>query len=245
MASSCKKCSLPIGIDELFTVCEGKCAKSFHASCVGVSEADVCALSKNIIWICDTCMVLFYRARERTNADAATNTAPSRSLEDEIDELKCTVSEIVNALENVLQKPNTAAPYLHSTPTSSPKLLDGTCEDFPSGSTRNESLQFAPRTSERPPPTFALYLTNIDRHVSENDISVMISRSLNAPLSCCYDVVKLIPKNKIAHALDFISFKAVLNEDLKPLAMNPATWPKGIKYREFVSRFNETWKPST
>lgn len=244
MAMSCEKCSLSISVaNELFTVCEGKCAKYFHADCVGVTESALCTLSSNIIWICNTCMVWLCRARENVNVDVATNTPPARSLGDEIDELKCTVSEMANTLAKVIQQTESAALYRHSTPVSSPKALDGSSlDEVACGLIQQESMQITSQTCES--DYFSLYLTNIDRCATENDISVMVSHSLNVPISCCTDVVKLVPRNKNTNTLDYVSFKVVLRVDLKPLALTASTWPKGMKYREFISRMNETWKPT-
>lgn len=234
MKKNCEKCSLAINMDtDLYTVCEGKCAKSFHADCVGVTEDQLCAFSNNIVWICDSCMVLFCRYRERTNADAATCTEMSRPLEDEINDLKSTVAEIVQTLAEVVRRQDPIVPYQHSTPVSSPKLHEG----------NNMTTGCTSKQTDIDSDEFSLYLTNIDRNATEEDISVMVSRSLDAPISSCRDVVKLVPKEKCTNTIDYISFKIVLNGKLKTLALNECTWPKGIKFREFVSRSNETWKP--
>lgn len=246
MEKQCGKCSLSINVnDDLYTVCEGHCAKWFHATCVDITEDDMCALSGNIIWICDACMVLFCRIRERIHADATTNTESSRSVEDEIIDLKRTVTEIANTLANVMQKSDEAVPIHHSTPVSSPKLPNRTTVTDVIASARSEEpSQCSLQIPEAESDTFSLYLTNIDKSATENDISVLISRSLNVPLSCCTDVLKLVPKHKNMRLLDYVSFKVVLSRDLKPLALSATTWPKRIKYREFVNRMNETWSPS-
>lgn len=248
MAKTCEKCSHSIDNSDLVTVCEGKCAKTFHAACVGVTETDLCALSCNIIWICDACMDLFYKMRDRMYADATTNTTiaqPSRSVDDQINELKCAVTEIANTLAHVIQKQDVAAPFLHSTPVSSHVLLDGTREDDMNEDLSSEATEKQSSSLLQPPEYFSLYLTNIDKCATESDISMMVSRSLNVPLACCTEIVKLVPKSKNTSLLDFVSFKVLLNTNLKPLAMCPSTWPKGIRYREFVNRVSETWKPQT
>lgn len=248
MDKKCKKCALAVNVDnDLYTVCEGNCAKYFHAACVGITEDDLCALSGNIIWMCDACMALFCRMRERMHADASTNTESSHesalSVEDQLNDVKCAVKEIADMLSKVIPKPNVPAPICQSTPVSSPKPLDR-----PNDMVTGERVQPEPEVSQcsmQMPEceTFSLYLSNVDSSATENDISVLISRSLNVPLSCCNDVVKLVPKNKNVSVLEYVSFKAVLRTDLKPLALSASTWPKRIRYREFVNRMNETWKP--
>lgn len=260
MDSCCEKCSLAIDAKtDLFTVCEGMCAKSFHAECVGLTESDVCALSSNVIWLCNPCMKVYYRIRERSSTDVATNTdasdadLPPRTIVDDVTELKNTVADIVCTLAKLAQKSDCPSTHHCSSPISSFNLFDGTNE-IGCSTKRKENLQedavplnFGPplesTTEVLDEDVFALYLTNIDRCTTEDDISLMISRQLGIPLSSCLDVVKLLPKWKNVNTLDYVSFKIRLNKSLKATAMNSSTWPKGIKFREFVCRLNETWKP--
>lgn len=243
MDPCCGKCSLVIDVyADLYTVCEGMCAKSFHAKCVDLTEANLCALSSNIIWLCNPCMKVFCRMRERNSTDVATNTdTPPRSVVEDLNELRNTVEDIVCTLSKIVQKPNFATPHHCSTPISSLNLFDGTNE-IGCTTKRDESLE---STTDMPDDdVFSLYLTNIHKCVTKDDISSMVAQQLGAPLSNCLDVVKLMPKSRNINTLDYVSFKVVLDKRWKIIAMTAATWPKGVKFREFVSRLNETWKPA-
>lgn len=229
MERYCEKCSLIIDVHaELFTVCEGRCAKSFHAECVGLTESDVCALSCNIIWICNPCMKEYCRMREKSFTNVATNTDAiadkPKSMEDEINELKSTVADIACTLSKIVQTPEFTATHHCSTPISSLKLFDGTNVIDCSSTTKNDSLEMStdPPESE----TFTLYLTNIDKCATVNDVSLMVSRQLGVPLSKCVNVVSLMPKWKNANTIDYVSFKVVLDCNLKTIAMTASTWPK-------------------
>lgn len=230
---------------DLYTVCDGICAKSFHAECVGVQESDLCALSSNIIWICDPCMKMFCKMRERNFTDVATNTDLRCSLMDEVNVLKNTVAEIVQTLSNVVQNQNSFVPKNCSTPISSPKVFDGSRENISSTKQHDctDCTDSPSEITEHESDVFSLYLSNIDRRATENDISVIVYEQLGSSL-LCYDIVKLIPKRRNAMNLDYVSFKIVLDKRLKPAALTASTWPKGIKFREFVNRFNDTWKPA-
>lgn len=242
-AKNCKKCALPVDINKPFTVCEGRCAQSFHGECANLTESELCVLSTNIIWMCDGCLKEFFRYREKSFVDATTNTSLYTSVEDEIKELKSTVADIVDALAKVVPRTKPIAP-LSSTPVtpvpvSSLELFDGTDEMLDS---EQERTQVSPHTEDR--RNFALYLTRIDKWSTELDIHRMVCRSLAAPSSVCKEVVKLVPKWKDISMLDYVSFKIVLDGKCKSLAMQQSTWPKGIKFREFVNQLNETWKPN-
>lgn len=237
MEKNCEKCCSIISLDtELYTVCEGRCAKYFHANCVGVSEADLCAFSKNIIWLCDPCMTLFCRTRERMTADISTSTDQHKfmDVEGEILQLKSAVAEIVKTFADV-RKSDPVARHRHSTPVSSPKA---TYDDYNEIACCSSQTENGNESGE-----FSLYLTNIDNSATESDISLLVSRSLRVPLSSCNDVVKLVPKWKNVNQMEYVSFKVVLKSDMKLLALQASTWPKEIKYREFKHRMNDTWKP--
>lgn len=227
MDKQCKKCSVDIDTKgELYTICEGKCARRFHATCVGISEAALCILSKNILWMCDECAFDYYRARD-TVPD---KTEQPASLVNELEELKSQVSKINDAIANITLSITPSVPIeRHSTPATSPKTL----ENVNACSTRINADE-----------TFSLLLTNIDRCVTEKEIAHLVSCSLCASEDECMDVKKLVPNWKNCEDLDYISFKIVLDKRWKAAAMMSTTWPQGVRFREFVNRRNDTWKPT-
>lgn len=214
---------------ELYTICEGKCAGWFHATCVGLSEAALCVLSKNILWMCDVCAYDFYRARDANGKQHSAE--QSASIVHELEELKSQVSEINDAIARITLSVTPSVPIdRHSTPIDSPKTLQNinTC------STRINADE-----------TFSLVLTNIDRCVTEKEIAHLVSCSLCAAEDECLNVSKLVPKWKNCEDLDYISFRVVLDKRWKSAALMPMTWPRGVKFREFANRHNETWKPTS
>lgn len=252
MSSECKKCSLSIGAGENFTVCEGDCAGVFHAECVGLSEEDVLVLSShssNIIWLCGECLSRFRRARD--NADKrdglrspdggmnSSNAANKKSIEDEVNELKDTVAGIVHTLAKLLPSDSSVdSPMHHSTPVSSFTLQDGNnaCSSVVNN---DEGL----RQQCEDDDNFALLLSNIDTSVAECEIHRMVAQALGSQHPEEIDVVKLVSQWKKRRIMDYISFKVVLDKRWRSKAMDPSTWPKGVKFREFFGRRNDTWKP--
>lgn len=236
----CKKCSLSIDFKaDPYTVCEGECAGFFHASCVGVSEDALCMLSCNIIWMCNECLNNFRRWRDNIHCDSADAINTQTCLDEEVNLLKKAVFEIQQTLSNVVRvTPTKNASLLHSTPIpiSSRILFDGTganglhAESDENGSTTNED-------------EFSLFLTNIDKSATERDIRLMVCRALDAPEPEHIEVVKLVSKWN-QRSRDYVSFKVILNRKWKSRALDPVTWPKKNKFREFVNMSqNVTWKP--
>lgn len=134
----CNKCSLAIDRkNDRYTVCEGKCAKRYHAACVGLSEATMCALfSKNILWMCDGCLLDFCSSRDVIADDTDTNDCCTHqtNCETEIDELKAKVNDIMDLFTTMISQRSQPETYnqQHSTPFSPPSygnhLFDGTKE---------------------------------------------------------------------------------------------------------------------
>lgn len=249
----CNKCSLAIDRKtERYTICEGKCAKRYHAACVGLSEATVCALfSKNILWMCDECLVDFCSMRDANSVECTDteidDTSPHPStITSDVAELKLKVAQITETLATIVAQRTTQSQQLpfemrHSTPVVPPvrgtSLLDGT-NTYHKDNT--EGLSVSPANSDN--NEFALFLTNIDCHTTEDHISRLVHSSLEINNSTKLKVHKLVPRGRTCNELDYVSFKVTLDAGLKTKALKPSTWPLGIKFREFESR-NFTWKP--
>lgn len=241
MDTPCKKCSADIDIINcLYTVCEDRCARKFHAACVGVTEDALCALSKNIIWICDDCMIEFCKARDHIPKLGETQPADKYSITADLEELKSQIKGINDSFAKLSiaiaskSSPVSTQRERQSTPIGSPNPL---CRSSVCTSERSHSSM---RNHDE---TFSLLLTNIDRHVTENEIACLVSQSLCAPEPECRNVTKLVPRWQSCDDLDYISFKIVLPKRWMMLAMSATTWPQGITFREFAYRNKDPWKP--
>ena len=249
----CKKCSLVIDRkSDRYTICEGRCAKRFHASCVDLAEPTVCALfAKNILWMCDDCLANYCATRDADISISAEidddSNSQTNAIESDIADLKAKVEEIFDTLATLVphhQKPfneklhSTAVPYVPSPPNASSILLDGTKVSYTRDTSEltNHSGQLS--------DVFSLFLTNVDRHATEEDIQQLVCECLNINDRKNVKIRKLLPKGCSLDDLDFISFKAVFDSKLKCLAMDPETWPVGLKYREFENRCT-VWAPQS
>lgn len=96
----------------------------------------------------------------------------------------------------------------------------------------------------RPDEKFWVYLTKISPDVSESEVQNLANECLQTT-----DAVakSLVPRGKPLSMLSFVSFKVGVQKDLKSKAMDPATWPQGIEFREFIdhgSNVRNFWKPT-
>lgn len=236
----CSKCSQRINSTDLYTVCEGRCAERFHIQCVSVSEDQLCAFTKNIIWMCDACMKDFWKYRERPALEG--NSEADETVRDAINELKNKVADITKTLDLIALKETSSSIRMaprHSTPISS-KLHNGSNVEYVSSHHEGRSdTQTSHRSTD---PTFALFMTNIDSQVTEEEIGVMVCQCLAISSTECFAVTKLVPRGRPCSLLDYISFKVVISQHLKSRALSESTWPRGVRFREYENRQN-TWKP--
>lgn len=255
----CKKCSRSIdNKTDLFTVCEGDCGCSFHASCASLTENEITVLSTNFIWLCDECLHRFQIARDcrsRNSEDGiGHDSSPvatvlsevnEKAIQHEVSELRNTVTGILKTLAKFdLTGCSSDLPRLHSTPispSSSFVLQDGTNTSSFVHNAECPDQQNAITNEGQ----FSLLLTNVDSSVSESDIQRLVHQALGFdtihPESI--DVVKLVSKWKSCRTMDYISFRVVLDNRWRLKALNSVTWPKGIRFREFVVKRFVPWKP--
>lgn len=60
----CKKCSESINVKtDAIVRCKGRCCEAFHAHCVGLTPDTIRSFCRNIIWLCDDCLVEFGKVR--------------------------------------------------------------------------------------------------------------------------------------------------------------------------------------
>ena len=238
---NCKKCCLLINsYTDLSTVCEGRCAGIFHAACVGLTEAQLDCFNENIIWFCDECAMFYRNMRDGSPADTCTN------VEQQLTTMRLQITDIQNTLSLIVPTVKPAT-NVHSTPILSPSQINRTRQNPDVGASREnatESFNLTTLTaseSVEKVKRFALFLSNIDGRVPEDSITQLVDNSLGINNVGEIKTTKLVPRWKDCNTLDYASFKIVLHDKWKELALNRSTWPPGVKFREFIS--HETWKP--
>lgn len=241
----CNNCSHTIDRkSDRFTMCEGKCAKRYHAACVGLSESSICALStNNVIWMCDDCLLDF-----RTTRDAlyniSTNSQPTitESIQSDVLELKAKVEEILLALGTTAtvtperERTEKRSKMVHSTPviaSSRGALMDGTKINR-TDDTNESGVASMIRTDSK--DMFSLFMSNIEPYTAVNDIDNLVRDCLEIRDSAKINIRKIIPKGRVLESLEYVSFKISVNSKYKSKALKPCTWPIGIKFREFESQ---------
>lgn len=238
------KCCSPIDArSESFVVCEGDCSKSYHTRCVGLSESHAELLAtKNILWMCDSCLDQFYRQRSASSLDKPQHDSSTR-IESELVIIKSRIDFIVNTLSNVTSQAMSDVTVASPLPLSSTKLQNDSDPENELDRNHVNSCYSLTSSTQRK-DSFSLFLTNINSLTTEREIECMVRKSMKVENSEEINVYKLVPKWKDLCQIDYASFKVVMNNSWKTKALDRSTWPPGIKFREFVSVCRNIWSPN-
>lgn len=230
--------------------CDGFCSKMFHAECVSITESDlITCCTRNILWFCDECLPKLWEIKNRETAIPVQSVEPANSpdgsisIEAQIVKLNADIAIINETLQEVISRSNTGGgkseahrTFCESNTTQRSKLLCGTKESTPSFSQCTTS---SPSSSA--PGLFWIYFTKIASFTTENDMRNMVREALHYDGSI--SVRKLVPPWRDAATMDYVSFKIGIATNLKNMAMESSTWPKGLRFREFVNAESSVWEP--
>lgn len=248
----CDKCNHHFCRDDEIR-CEGFCGKIFHLQCSGANQYDVmrCAGSKNLIWVCDQCLLLLQN-QQRPTAIVSGNPNNNKTSEDI---MQSTVLNLEQQIDEINQQLANLQTHVHqyvslSPPsTSTPERTDHRFNECNSdvrslnGSRRllNGSKVVNRHSSSEDNTNFWIYLTGIANHVCQDDIGKMVMECLK--LNKRPIVEKLVPCWRNAKDLRYISFKVGVNKKFKNEALLETTWPVGVRFREFIQYNTPFWHP--
>lgn len=249
MEERCHGCAVSITDENDLVTCQGFCKSTFHLKCSHLSAsvwADIRS-SSMIYWMCPSCRKLMSSTRFR-GALSGTNdllqavmSQQSQMLEGlrgEIEKNTERINEIGKQQGRVLsdrspwpsiQPRSTKRPRLQIDPPQTeedaPRVLCGSKEPDPA-----LSIPIVQAVARE--PKFWLFLSKFSPHATVEEISGLVQRNLE--IDEPVEVVKLVRRGVDLNQLSFISFKVGVGLKWKEKAMEPASWQKGIYFREFV-----------
>lgn len=251
---ACDHCGTSVETENDHIACMGFCDQVTHIKCAKLNPPFVRNIQErsNLFWMCRQCahlmnMTRFKRAMSSIGGAISSITD---NHDERLTDLKQAISDNGKQIERLSRKVTVKT---GSTPLSSrfaggqptpkrpreehskdPKPLLGGTKAVPS---------CAVLTVPPPKELFWLYLSRI--HPSVKSEAVM---SLAKDCLLCEDPIKVVPlvkKNADMASMNFISFKVGIDVKYRDAALDPATWPQGIVFREFedVSTKN-FWAPA-
>lgn len=240
---NCDHCGESVRAMNDHITCMGFCDTPTHISCAKLNAPFVRNIQErnNLFWMCKQCTTLMGLTRFKA-AMTSISSAISFITEnhgERISELKQAISDNGKQMENrmeMLSKKVTASTPLSSKSTGGqpafkrrreetsrdPKPLIGGTKTVPSNSVL---------TVPEPKEQFWLYLSRIHPSVKTEAVMSLVKDCLQCeePIN----VVPLVKKNADLAAMNFISFKIGMDMKYRNVALEPATWPNGIVFREF------------
>lgn len=251
--SVCCSCTLELNkADEI--VCKGFCRSAYHINCVNIPDniRDSVKTYAQLFWMCVACTKMmenatFCQAIASTNsAIDAGNDGHNKVLTELRNEIKQNTIKI-NSILNHLPTPSPArfaTPRKINLPDNSRKRPRVDVEprtESSSGTKDEDSSVIVPlATRQEKVELFWLYLSGFDPKATEDNIRELVKSNLDN--GGTVDVRKLVPKGKNLDELTFVSFKVGINPELKDTALLPATWQKGITFREFDFHTRDTFQ---
>lgn len=248
--ATCDKCKSTIRRNKgNWMACDGFCSKMFHTECISLTESDLMTcIARNIMWFCDECLPKLWEIKNRETVNSTKSIdVISRdtitSLEAQIEKLNADIANMNETLQDVISCSNTREgksdarrTFCEPNSMQQSNLLCGTKDSTPSFSNCSTS---SPSCSTS--HCFWMYFTRIASFTSENDIRNLVRESLHCDGRIF--VRKLVPPWKDPATMDYVSFKVGIAENFKDMAMETSTWPKGLRFREFVNAENSLWAP--
>lgn len=229
--------------------CQGFCDHVVHQKCISINKELVKAISDspNLHWMCDECAKLLKMVRFRNAVTSLGSTINELTHSQEVAnaELK---KELAKHSEQIAQLSRSVAASV--TPLSAPNFRRApkrrrTEDDsrYPKallGGTRpmdGVNITIVPK----PVTLFWIYLSRLHPSVKPD----AVEKITKAGLQC--ETVKAIPlvrRGVDLNSLNFISYKVGVDPKHRSAALNPATWPEGILFREFEdARSTNYWTP--
>lgn len=210
----------------------------FHMTCANVSRALLGYFSahrKNLFWMCDKCAELFENSHLRSITKVADEKSPLMSLTEAISNLHTEIKQLSHKPVPSIQSPSVKNwPYIG--PIRAAKRLRGPdmaqkATECQSGSKPLDQNIISVPVCAKPANKFWLYLSRIRPDVTNEEMSAMVRANLDTTQDP--EVVKLVAKGTDISNMTFISFKIGLDPSLRTIALDPASWPEGIMFREF------------
>lgn len=242
----CRKCEQDI--NDLEPMCCDFCEAYFHISqnCCGVNTRSLkeALSSGKLLFICHICREELNGRSIRRYIDEQqqmqTQPPPLAALPAQVQQLSDVVAALSKKIDDMSYKPQRSQP-VNVTP-SWPRLGvkrrrdDRPDIDVPVAQGTKvidlSDLSVPSILPTMPPEKFWLYLSRLNPLITDVDVQNIISRCLC--ITDPVDVVRLVPKGKDVSRMTFVSFKIGLDPSMRNKALDPASWPAELQFREFV-----------
>lgn len=245
-----------MAVNDLEPIRCGFCDTHYHINqqCCGLNTRhckDFFALGK-IMFICPTCrLTLNGRSISAYVADLQLN---QTSQPQNLAELPAQVQKLCDVVDGLSKKIDSlpCKTIIDDTPLGTPSVMPATpvwtaksakrrrTERIPMNMSSDRGantidlsdLSVPSIVSAAAQNRFWLYLSGLNPLLTDSDIQKIVSRCLHTAEPVV--AVRLVRRGTDTTNFSYVSYKIGLNPDMKSVALDPASWPTGMLFREFV-----------
>lgn len=184
--------------------------------------------------MCNACAALFENSHLRSITKEVDENSPLASLTEAIGNLQKEIKQLSKPASSGISPAVWRWPQIETVRAAKrPRGPDfaQTVSECRTGSKQVGQNVISVPTTAKPETKFWLYLSRIRPDVTNEEMSAMVRANLE--LTQDPEVVKLVAKGADITNMSFISFKIGLDPALKPIALDPLSWPEGLMFREF------------
>lgn len=212
----------------------------------------VCVEFKNVIWLCDDCLLTFRKQQLSPSNESAVQKGDGikheKQIEQAVSQLQCEITTLKQCFVDLQLSMNSGcqrtdnSANISMTSTSTPQV---NCTYGRTSFNMNASSDLLKGSNIEPTSRgnrkFWIYFTRVAKHVSIDAMREMVVNSLQTHEPP--DVIKLVPRWGNHENLSYISFKVGVAWQHREKSILESTWPAGLLFREFVHRESCYWEP--
>ncbi|XP_052863692.1 uncharacterized protein LOC128270333 [Anopheles cruzii] len=248
--NTCSACRGTLGADDVAYRCAGFCNDAFHGKCLGLPQTCRKELFRNpqLLWVCPSCSVMLEDGAMRMKSVVLRGLDPmfDRLKSDILAEFDRRFSRLVESSRSPVAVADRRTGALHAGATTDTSYAAVTKErTLPDRRHETTVASLKPplvvgtapkqliKTVPAPQPRMWLFISRLSTDTTDEQVSDMVCQCLGDT-----DVVirRLLARDRDIASVSFLSFKVGLPPALREKALDPATWPAGVSFREFVSK---------
>lgn len=240
---NCGTCDKTIATLDDTIICSGPCGFSLHLKCAGLSKAQSKLLvdCSNIHYYCNNCQ----KYSNKTIADRLdTFTSSINGLVDSLKPLaNINFSAIVSGLSSFsLNSTNQA--QINTVQPNSSIIVNNKRRRIESPVTNNSQIEAKTGTNDSlalavVPQRKSIVASQLSSATTTEQILKYIADKLNITDAAEKNTIRptiLLPANKKAEELNFVSFRVSMPETLFETLFSEQFWPKGVIIREYIPK---------
>ncbi|XP_050093838.1 uncharacterized protein LOC126576573 [Anopheles aquasalis] len=248
---SCSACNGTLDANDGAYHCAGFCNKAFHEECLGLTPAIRKELFRNpqLLWVCPGCSDMM------GDGAAKMKNVVMGELSPMLDQMRSVIlAEFDRRFTHLIELSHPSVPDVDHRAVASQASMTADSVSFADVIKDRTNTRHHPQTTVAPTnpplvvgtasktlvktvpayqPKLWLFFSRLTRDTTDEQVADMVHHCLGVN-----DVLvrRLLARDRDVTSVPFLSFKVGVPLALRERALDPATWPHGVSFREFVDR---------